>query len=497
MSYLKLLPKSLLEDIVEGNCIPIIGAGFSLNVEGKKPLNWNELGEKISIELDIFNYVYDGPIDAISYYEEEFSRAKLIEKITELLNIHNIAPSGTHKAFAELKFKQIITTNFDCLLEKSYETNCNVVTNESMLSTNFKGTTSIYKLHGDLSDPNRMVLTEKDYDLFLNKNPILSTFIANLFITKTPLLIGYSFNDPDTRLIWRIIEERLGNMRRKAYVILPYANQSNIDRYTRRGVKAISLNCEKGKEKEAYTELFKELNAYWMQKLNDKPSINIDVDTSLKYKKYKKICFLSCVVEKFEHYKELLMPLFSENNITIASMYDLVPGDIIFSKVLSIMEQVDFAFVDLRDNNKMVLSELEYLLSKNIKCFVIGNFEKNSNKDMKNFRQFLGYDDMNDALKIYVSSLNNNEDSLNNRVDKLLKEKNYEYAVLEAYKELEKKYIRYDNNKKYYDSQYYSNNFRQIRDVRNTIVHGNINLNKKEAEQILSQIFELLSKASM
>lgn len=115
-NYLKYFPKALLDDIVSDRCVPIIGAGFSLNADyppNKRPLTWNDLGKKVSEELVIFDYKYNDPIDALSYYEEEFSRAKLIETIAEELHINHIKAGKVHKIFASLSFSQVCTTNFD------------------------------------------------------------------------------------------------------------------------------------------------------------------------------------------------------------------------------------------------------------------------------------------------------------------------------------------------------------------------------------------------
>ncbi|MGG1600655.1 hypothetical protein, partial [Paenibacillus naphthalenovorans] len=59
MSYIKYLPKPLLEDIINNNCIPIIGAGFSLNAElpkGKTMPKWDDLGEAFAKELGGYAY---------------------------------------------------------------------------------------------------------------------------------------------------------------------------------------------------------------------------------------------------------------------------------------------------------------------------------------------------------------------------------------------------------------------------------------------------------
>ena len=76
-----------------------------------------------------------------------------------------------------------------------------------------------------------MVITEFDYDTYVEKNKILSTYISNLFITKTLLLIGYSFDDSDIRTLWQIIGSRLGKLSTPAYVVLVDASPIEIARF--------------------------------------------------------------------------------------------------------------------------------------------------------------------------------------------------------------------------------------------------------------------------
>ena len=76
--YIDSLPKPLLDDIVQGQCVPIIGAGFSRNAElapGLEMPLWDDIGKHLAQQMR--NYPYTTPIDAISAFCHEFSRAKL------------------------------------------------------------------------------------------------------------------------------------------------------------------------------------------------------------------------------------------------------------------------------------------------------------------------------------------------------------------------------------------------------------------------------------
>jgi hypothetical protein len=116
------LPNPLLEDIVENRCIPIIGAGFSRNADlpqgAQMPL-WNDLGRHFARQMR--EYPETNPLDTISAFCQEFSRAKAIEQLRRILFIDTSQPGRAHLSFAELPFDIIITTNFDFMLERAYD----------------------------------------------------------------------------------------------------------------------------------------------------------------------------------------------------------------------------------------------------------------------------------------------------------------------------------------------------------------------------------------
>jgi hypothetical protein len=245
--HLQNFPRPLLDDLVAGRWLPIVGAGFSRNAvlpQGKTMPLWNDLGELLAGDLG--DYAATSALDAISAYEHEFSRPKLMERLTELLLVDTARPGKAHKAFCEIPFDLVCTTNFDFLLERQYESvprHCTPLVDEDQLSINLREAgVGLLKLHGDLHHPTRMVVTETDYDKFLDKYPLLATFLANLLITRTAVMIGYSLDDPDFRQVWQIVGERLGRHRRTAYTVSVRAKRTDITRFERRGVHVINIS---------------------------------------------------------------------------------------------------------------------------------------------------------------------------------------------------------------------------------------------------------------
>lgn len=172
-----------------------------------------------------------------------------------------------HRAFCSLQFDRVCTTNLDFLLESEYRRiarHCTPLIDEAQLSINPKKSwVGLVKLHGDLHHPDRLVVTERDYDLFLSRFLVLAAFMTNLMVTRTPVLIGYSLDDPDLRQLWQIIGDHLGPARRMAYAIMVEAPPADVARFARRGVAVVNLPGTKGQYGEILADAFTELRDYW------------------------------------------------------------------------------------------------------------------------------------------------------------------------------------------------------------------------------------------
>lgn len=265
--YITSIPKPLLNDFVNNRVIPFIGAGFSKNADipmGLSMPDWNELGKLAADEIPGYDYD-NNAIDALSYYEDLYSRAKLVELLMKELHFGKIRPGATYEAFCDLFTGTICTTNFDSLIEDSMtllHRPVSVVVTKDRLTIGSNNESKIVKLHGDFNHPDKMVITEHDYDVYLDQNPIFATYIANLFITNTMLLIGYSLDDNDFRSISQIINSRLGSMAQPAYCITVGASPEKIAKYKRRNIRIINLKGEAEKYKTILHDLFVELKEY-------------------------------------------------------------------------------------------------------------------------------------------------------------------------------------------------------------------------------------------
>lgn len=99
----------------------------------------------------------------------------------------------------------IITTNFDCYLEHLFPDHVPYVGQDQLLFNQSYGIGEIYKIHGCVSAPASLVLTQSDYEAYTNRNAYLSAKLMTIFLEHPIIFIGYSITDANIRLIFKDI----------------------------------------------------------------------------------------------------------------------------------------------------------------------------------------------------------------------------------------------------------------------------------------------------
>lgn len=370
--YISYFPKPFLEDIVRDRCLPFVGAGFSLNAKvprGKKMLDWDGLGKSIASALP--EYQYTTALEALSAYSHEFSRVKLVEFLSSALLTASIQPGKPHEEFCRLPFEKVITTNFDFLLEQAY-TRLNkycipLVAEDQLAVGDPQAGVRLLKLHGDLHHPNRLVVTEEDYDAFLGSLPLLATHLASLLIDHTAFFIGYSLDDPDFRQVWQVVKERLGTLRRPAYVLQVAAPANLVSRYERRGVKVINLPKNPSKSYgDVLESVFRELRDYWTSQvisLSTSTELEPQAELSLPPTAKSRLAFFSVPTRYAALYKSHVYPIAEQYGYSPVMATEVItPGDSLMAKIYALIEKSALVVADLSSPNTVF--EAGMVLSK-------------------------------------------------------------------------------------------------------------------------------------
>lgn len=103
----------------------------------------------------------------------------------------------------------IITTNFDRFLEQLFPEHVTYIGQDELLFNQSYGIGEIYKIHGCLSAPSSLVLTQTDYSSYNSRNAYLSSKLMTIFLEHPIVFLGYSLTDSNIRLIFSDIAKCL------------------------------------------------------------------------------------------------------------------------------------------------------------------------------------------------------------------------------------------------------------------------------------------------
>ncbi|UEQ75252.1 SIR2 family protein [Chryseobacterium arthrosphaerae] len=220
-----------------------IGTGISLRYL-KNSYTWDGLLKQICFDFtDSREYYLDiksqfennGLFDytkIASVIEKEFNESLLQDRNGKFKEINDIFYQKMNegislsrfkiyisKLFSNLEFKEdkeqelrilkkirknigsIITTNYDGLIEFIFEFD-KLIGNNILLSNPYG---SVYKIHGCFDNPEKIIITESDYDFFEKRYELIRAQLLSLFIHNPIIFLGYGVGDENIKQILRTI----------------------------------------------------------------------------------------------------------------------------------------------------------------------------------------------------------------------------------------------------------------------------------------------------
>lgn len=153
----------------------------------KTPANYLTLAQELREKLgaDEFN---------------KYIRERFVDKRPE--------PNDTFKTIVEFPYNFIITTNYDYLIEDAYafvyRRNAKVYTYQkpqAMADNVWNKYPFILKAHGDADEPDKIILSDKDYRNLINNSIGYKSILQVLFTTNSILFLGTSLTDPELMLL--------------------------------------------------------------------------------------------------------------------------------------------------------------------------------------------------------------------------------------------------------------------------------------------------------
>jgi len=106
---------------------------------------------------------------------------------------------------AKINIDGIITTNWDDTAERIFPKFTRYVGQQELFFAPTFGMSEIYKIHGCISRPESLVLTEEDYNDFNNRNTYLAAKLITIFVEHPIIFLGYSIADNNIQAILRSV----------------------------------------------------------------------------------------------------------------------------------------------------------------------------------------------------------------------------------------------------------------------------------------------------
>ena len=243
--------ESLFEAISKGEVVLWAGAGLSLYAglpsgvqlreilyEGLTPLEKEEVGK----ESDLSHLT-----DEICTLKG--NRNYIIQTLKNTFT-RDFLSTETHKIISQIPhFRNIITTNYDSLFESVYGSGkLNVIFSDNHTPYIDAKKVNLFKIHGDLSAPNSIIITESDYNNFFSKDTEQNTIwsiIKGIIATKSILFIGYSLEDTNVEVVFNKIRDKIGENGKECYFVAPNISTTKSKKLIRAKIHPISLTGEK------------------------------------------------------------------------------------------------------------------------------------------------------------------------------------------------------------------------------------------------------------
>lgn len=224
---LEQLARALWHEGTARGAAVLVGAGFSRNAERPgidtpEPPLWGDLASEMIKQL----YPHtskDAPRDPLRLAEEYrtyFGQAALDEFIRTHILDQAWDPGPLHRALLDLPWSDVLTTNWDTLLERAASTT--VADYEIVHTTSdlpHAGGRRIIKLHGSLGTSEHFIIAEEDYRTYPTRFAAFVNLARQVFIENELCLLGFSGDDPNFLQWSGWIRDNLGGNARRIYLV--------------------------------------------------------------------------------------------------------------------------------------------------------------------------------------------------------------------------------------------------------------------------------------
>lgn len=336
-----------------------VGAGFSMNAEIPNNVSmktWAQLREVFLEKLYPNNeeeQKKDGNdvVRLSSLVDAQFGHNELDNILEEALPDKLIRPGKLHRLLVQLPWKDILTTNYDTLIERAAEQVINgfkLVTNKETLL--YQPSPRIIKLHGSFPNIRPYIMTQEDYRRYPIERPEMVNTAKQCFLESLVCLIGFSGEDPNFRAWIGWLKDVIGQQRLCPTYLITYRkgfHDAEKALLSKLGIDIINL-AEVGGVDDYYSayEFFlnylKELPSQWNGSVKFESLMGNDMDDE-KFKEYvtEKIKTMQAVRKSYPGW--LFLPKAHEKDFEDANS-DIVYMEQCYKRITDDMTKLRFLF---------------------------------------------------------------------------------------------------------------------------------------------------------
>jgi hypothetical protein len=210
-----------------GSAAAFVGAGMS---RAAGFVDWRGLLKKCAEDVGLDVQQEADLVAVAQYYLDHCGTRGPINQLLIEAFPDTTEPTENHALLATLPIKNLWTTNYDRLIEQAFKLAGKrlqaVVTKTHMATTLPDRDAVLYKLHGDIEQPDQAVLTKDDYELYQSRPDaqLFSEALKGDLVEKTFLFIGFSFEDPNIDQILARIRVLMGESKRRHFWVAKMVN---------------------------------------------------------------------------------------------------------------------------------------------------------------------------------------------------------------------------------------------------------------------------------
>ncbi len=206
LPLLRSLARSLWGETELRGAALMIGAGFSRNAslpshDSRSLPLWRDLEAEMRAELGRGGTPHRSAPALASQYEETFGRPRLEGLIRRLVPDASWEPGDLQRRLLALPWTEVLTTNYDTLLERASEQIVDPVYETVLTPTDLARTRSprVVKLHGSLPSHTPFIVTEGDYRTYADNFGPFVNLARHVLLENDVCMLGFSGDDPNFR----------------------------------------------------------------------------------------------------------------------------------------------------------------------------------------------------------------------------------------------------------------------------------------------------------